>query len=857
MMKIERYRNSAAHPARALGLLLLTLSGMLLSGCNAGIIGLAIWLALDDDGGGGGKQPQPPIPSTEVEVVFDHAADARRNPAQTVLSFILLNDDAVTTEIRIDYASEGKTFRPATLSILEDGSLGDPGVVTGLITSKAGRLHRVGWDALTDLGGDDSAQSVEIRLTTVSKNTDVATILVGNDAPLLRDLQISAAGDGDLQLSFVLEDSTSDPTDVAVHYTTSSGDIASAALEEGTTTGGLALLTSPAGESHAMTWRSIVDLGRVDRDVQVRIVPTDRVEGFPGKSGDPVDAQLFLDNNSPPEAQLLSSEILADPDARRGQAVWFALRDADSDPVDAIIQWSPEGEPFPDLPAGLLGDPAAREALLADAEGRRALRIITALPEIIEGPVEEPDSGVLQGDVVRASWLVARAELRGLRGAAEPVDAGDLLVADLVGRRVEIIDGSGAAVERRVCSFDPFTGALRLSEAVDPPAAPGSILRIDLGGMLLARSSAEWLRHRVIWASDIDLPGGGRARLRITPYETIAGLDGRPEVACFGETGFPAENASIGDAGAESALEEAKDLAGPFGARDPLVADLYPTDEPAALAVDDIDGDGRQDIIAAVRGSRAVVLLLQTAPGWFDVLRYPDARLGAPAAVSAADLDGDDDLDVVIAFEQPGGLMIFYQADSEPFGDFATQRASFADLPLETPSAMVADDLDGDGDIDLAIADASEATSPVVILYRGASPAGASGCGALQNGYTPCPVGASEAARHLVLADVDGDGKEDLVITRAGGVTILHQEAAGVFDQRVVQVDAAGSDLIAAAVRDADGDGDQDIIALDAAGPRAVLLAQESAGSFVLSTLVELPDLEAPAGLAVADLQGL
>jgi len=109
------------------------------------------------------------------------------------------------------------------------------------------------------------------------------------------------------------------------------------------------------------------------------------------------------------------------------------------------------------------------------------------------------------------------------------------------------------------------------------------------------------------------------------------------------------------------------------------------------LAVGDLDGDGRFDVVAA----GADVTLLLNRGGRFEAGPRLDAG-GAVTAVAAFDLDNDGRLDLGAA--GPGGIVVFPQAAPRKFS-----RQPTAGSP-RAATALAAADLDGDGDLDLAAA---------------------------------------------------------------------------------------------------------------------------------------------------------
>ena len=122
------------------------------------------------------------------------------------------------------------------------------------------------------------------------------------------------------------------------------------------------------------------------------------------------------------------------------------------------------------------------------------------------------------------------------------------------------------------------------------------------------------------------------------------------------------------------------------------------------VAVADLDRDGRADIIAADAIANEIVWLQQSPDGAFT-----ERSLGAvagPAHVSVIDLDHDNDLDVLVASlgvlmpnNAPIGAVIVLENDG---------RQAFTTRTIIEKVARVSDveagDLDGDGDLDLAVA---------------------------------------------------------------------------------------------------------------------------------------------------------
>jgi hypothetical protein len=134
----------------------------------------------------------------------------------------------------------------------------------------------------------------------------------------------------------------------------------------------------------------------------------------------------------------------------------------------------------------------------------------------------------------------------------------------------------------------------------------------------------------------------------------------------------------------------------PVGADDrPLVANVQ---------IADLDGDGLRDILVADAAANRITWIRQSPSGVFAEQVLAD--VAGPAHVLAVDLDGDKDLDIVVASlgvivpnNSPIGAVIVLENDG---------RQSFTKRVLVDKIARVSDvragDLDGDGDLDLAVA---------------------------------------------------------------------------------------------------------------------------------------------------------
>jgi hypothetical protein len=112
------------------------------------------------------------------------------------------------------------------------------------------------------------------------------------------------------------------------------------------------------------------------------------------------------------------------------------------------------------------------------------------------------------------------------------------------------------------------------------------------------------------------------------------------------------------------------------------------------LAVGDLNGDGRDDIVAAYP-SRLHISVSDPSTG--KLVTSVFGVSGTPSAVAAGDVAGDRKLDIVVANGSGGGVQLL-RGNGD--GTFAAPL-SFA--PGSSFTAMAMADLDGDGDLDLVL----------------------------------------------------------------------------------------------------------------------------------------------------------
>ena len=264
----------------------------------------------------------------------------------------------------------------------------------------------------------------------------------------------------------------------------------------------------------------------------------------------------------------------------------------------------------------------------------------------------------------------------------------------------------------------------------------------------------------------------------------------------------------------------------------------------SSVAVQDLNGDGKRDIVLANATSSTVGVLLNAGTGTFaaTATTYTSgATSGNASVVAIGDVNADGKADLVVLNTNDSTVGLLLGTGTGTFQAATT----YAVGSYTYPTGLALADVNSDGRVDVLVA--NNATSSVgVLLSRsagGLAPAG------------QLPLAPGNSPQSLTTGDLNGDGKLDVVVgTAAGSVALLLGTGPGTFAATASTFASGGSSVQRVQVADVNADGKLDVVTANPFEHSLSVLLGTGTGSLGSATSYSAGSNSAPPSLAVGDL---
>lgn len=244
------------------------------------------------------------------------------------------------------------------------------------------------------------------------------------------------------------------------------------------------------------------------------------------------------------------------------------------------------------------------------------------------------------------------------------------------------------------------------------------------------------------------------------------------------------------------------------------------------IAATDLNGDGKMDLIVSNEVGNSISIFLGNGDGTFQP-HMDIAGFNEPEGIAVGDFNGDGILDLAVVNLAGSSVYILFGKGD---GTFTLGTSLTGNLPVFIAIA----DFNNDGKLDLVVSEGLNEPTSDLRVFLG------NGDGTFQSGVVYAL--SDDLYRQVVAADINGDGKLDLLVgveccgVHSDTIAVLLGNGDGTFGTAKYYPVVAGPFYVAAA--DLNGDGSMDII------------GSVPSGKGTLSVMLQTPAILSPGNLS-------
>jgi len=260
---------------------------------------------------------------------------------------------------------------------------------------------------------------------------------------------------------------------------------------------------------------------------------------------------------------------------------------------------------------------------------------------------------------------------------------------------------------------------------------------------------------------------------------------------------------------------------------------------PWSITAADVNGDGKMNLICANVGDNTLSVLTNNGSGGFVLSGTNGVGNGAPLFVLVADVNGDGKPDLICANYYGDNLKVLTNNGSGGFVIACTNNVGAG------PRWVTAADVNGDGKMDLISANQGYGSGNTLTVLTN------NGSGGFVTASSPV-VGSQPVS--VTAADVNGDGKMDLICANYNGntLTVLTNNGSGGFV--ISSSPRVGTTPYSVVAADVNGDGRLDLVCANSGDNTLTVLTNNGSGGFVTACTNDVGAV--PYSVVAADVNG-